>query len=128
METELLKTRYALLAPVLEERRLRLYVSAEALALGYGGRAVVATAPGVGRPTITAGCKELLAAGKRYAPEEGSGRIRKSGAGRKRTSETDKTLRTDLESLIEPVTRGDPESPLRWTSKSVRKLAEELQR
>jgi transposase len=128
METDLLKKRYALLAPVLDERRLRLYVGAEALALGYGGRAVVAQATGVSRPTITAGCNELLAAGTRHRPQEPSGRIRKPGAGRKRTSETDETLRTDLEGLIEPVTRGDPESPLRWTSKSVRKLADELQR
>jgi transposase len=117
-----------LLAPVLDERRLRLYVGAEALALGYGGRAVGAQATGVSRPTITAGCKELLAAGQRRPPQETSGRIRNPGAGRKRTSETDATLRTDLERLIEPVTRGDPASPLRWTSKSVRQLADERQR
>jgi transposase len=128
MESELLKKRYALLAPVLDERRLRLFVGAEALALGYGGPTLVSQATGVSRPTITAGCKELLAAGKRHPPPEASGRIRKAGGGRKRTSATDETLRTDLESLIEPVTRGDPESPLRWTAKSVRKLADELKR
>ena len=124
----MLKKRYALLAPVLDERRLRLFVGAEALALGYGGPTLVSQATGVSRPTITAGCKELLAAGQRHPPPEASGRIRRAGGGRKRTSETDKALRTDLESLIEPVTRGDPESPLRWTSKSVRKLADELKR
>jgi hypothetical protein len=128
METELLKKRYALLAPVLDERRLRLFVGAEALALGYGGPTLVSQATGVSRPTITAGCKELLAAGKRHPPPEASGRIRKAGGGRKRTRETDETLRTDLESLIEPVTRGDADSPLRWTSQSVRKLADELKR
>lgn len=128
METELIRKRYELLAPMLDERRLRLYVGAEALALGYGGTALVAQATGVSRPTIMAGCKELLAAGKRQPLQDASGRIRKPGGGRKRTVEADATLRTDLESLIEPVTRGDPESSLRWTSKSVRKLADELQR
>jgi transposase len=128
METESIKKRYQLLAPLLDERRLRLYVGAEALALGYGGTAVVSQATGVSRPTITAGCQELLAAGEIQPPPDASGRTRKPGGGRKRTVEADKTLRTDLESLIEPVTRGDPESPLRWTSKSVRKLADELKR
>lgn len=128
METELIRKRYELLAPLLDERRLRLYVGAEALALGYGGTALVSQATGVSRPTITAGCKELLAAGKIQPPQDASGRIRKPGGGRKRTVEADETLGTNLESLIEPVTRGDPESPLRWTSKSVRKLADELKR
>ena len=113
---------------MLDERRLRLFVGAEALALGYGGPTLGSQATGVSRPTITAGCKELLAAGKRPPPPEASGRIRTAGGGRKRTSETEETPRTDLESLIAPVTRGDPESPLRWTSKSVRTLADELNR
>jgi Rhodopirellula transposase DDE domain len=128
METALIKKRYELLAPLLDERRLRLYVGAEALALGYGGTSVVSQATGVSRPTITAGCKELLASGQSQPPPDASDRIRKPGGGRKRTMATDATLCTDLESLIEPVTRGDPESPLRWTSKSVRKLADALQR
>jgi transposase len=128
METALIRKRYELLAPLLDERRLRLYVAAEALTLGYGGTTLVSQATGVSRPTITAGCKELLEAGRNPLPLEVSGRIRKPGGGRKRTTDTDKTLCTDLESLIEPVTRGDPESPLRWTSKSIRKLAEELRR
>lgn len=128
METELVRKRYELLAPLLDERRLRLYVGAEALALGYGGISLVSQATGVSRPTITAGCQELLEASKSPRSQDASGHIRKPGGGRKRTLTTDETLRTDLESLIEPVTRGDPESPLRWTSKSVRKLADELQR
>jgi Rhodopirellula transposase DDE domain len=128
METELIRKRYALLAPLLDERRLRLYVAAEALALGYGGTALVSQATGVSRPTITVGCKELLAAGQSQPLPAAAGRIRKPGGGRKRTVEADATLRADLESLIDPVTRGDPESPLRWTSKSVRKLADELNR
>jgi transposase len=128
METELISKRYGLLAPLLDERHLRLYVGAEALALGYGGTALVSQATGVSRPTITAGCKELLAAGQSPPLQAASGRIRKPGGGRKRTVAADATLRTDLESLIDPVTRGDPESPLRWTSKSVRKLADELKK
>lgn len=128
METELIRKRYALLAPLLDERRLRLYVGAEALALGYGGTALVSQATGISRPTITAGCKDLLAAGQSPSLPAAAGRIRKPGGGRQRTVKADATLRTDLESLIDPVTRGDPESPLRWTSKSVRKLADELKR
>lgn len=128
METELIRKRYALLAPLLDERRLRLYVGAEALALGYGGTALVSQATGISRPTLTAGCKDLLAAGQSQSLPAAAGRIRKPGGGRQRTVKADATLRTDLESLIDPVTRGDPESPLRWTSKSVRKLADELKR
>jgi len=128
METELIRKRYTLLAPLLDERRLRLYVGAEALALGYGGTALVSQATGISRPTITAGCKELLAAGQSQPLPAAAGRIRQPGGGRHRTVKADATLRTDLESLIDPVTRGDPESPLRWTSKSVRKLADELKR
>jgi hypothetical protein len=128
METELIRKRYELLAPLLDEKRLRLYVGAEALALGYGGTALVSQVTGVSRPTITAGCNELLAARTSQPPQAASSRIRKPGGGRKRTVDADETLRTDLESLIDPVTRGDPESPLRWTSKSVRKLADELKR
>jgi len=128
METERFKKRFELLAPVLDERHLRLYVAAEAMTVGYGGISAVARATGVSRPTITAGCKELLDAKRIKPSEESSRRIRKPGGGRKRTASWDPTLLTDLEKLIDPVTRGDPESPLRWTSKSMRKLAEELKR
>jgi transposase len=113
---------------LLDGRRLRPYVGAEALALGYGGTFVVAQATGVSRPTITAGCRELLAAGQIRPLQEASGRTRKSGGGRKRTVETDETLRMDLESRIEPATRGAPESPWRWTSKSMRQVADKLKR
>jgi hypothetical protein len=111
------------LAPHLDERTRRLMAASEALALGRGGASAVARAAGVSRRAIGEGIKELSA-----APAGGAVRIRRPGGGRKRTSATDPTLRGDLERLVEPVTRGDPESPLRWTCKSVRKLAEELQR
>ena len=76
METALIRKRYELLAPVLDERRLRLYVAPEALTLGYGGTTLVSQATGVSRPTITAGCKGLLETGKNQLPLEVSGCIR----------------------------------------------------
>ncbi len=124
MELEAVRQRFAVLAPVLDERRRRLVAAAEALALGWGGVVGVARVTGVSRSAIQAGLAELRApAAKRPAPE----RVRRAGGGRKRTVDTDPTLRHELERLVAPVTRGDPESPLRWTSKSVRKLAAELQ-
>ncbi|MGO9312866.1 MAG: ISAzo13 family transposase [Syntrophobacteraceae bacterium] len=129
MEKGFITKRFKLLAPLLDERQLRLYVAAEALALGRGGISLTSQATGVSRPTITIGCKELLEPNAtETTPSAVTGRVRKPGGGRKRTIDLDQTLRNDLESLIEPVTRGDPESPLRWTSKSVRKLANELKK
>ncbi len=130
MERELIKKRFELLAPLLNERQLRLYVAAEALVLGRGGISVASQATGVSRPTITTGCKELLDQETKEAVASSSpaARMRKKGGGRKRTIEVDETLRSDLEGLIEPVTRGDPESPLHWTAKSVRNLADELKK
>jgi transposase len=129
MEKELIRKRFELLAPLLNERQLRLYVAAEALVLGRGGISVASQATGISRPTITIGCKELLDQEAKEAPASSRAvRARKKGGGRKRTIEIDETLRSDLEGLIEPVTRGDPESPLRWTAKSVRNLADELKK
>ncbi len=113
--------RFGRLAPVLDERARRLVVAAEAAALGRGGIAQVARATGVARDVIRAGIAELGAADR--LP---SGRIRQPGGGRKRTVDTDPTLWPDLERLVDPVTRGDPESPLRWSAKSLRTLAAEL--
>ncbi|MDA8139895.1 MAG: ISAzo13 family transposase [Desulfobacteraceae bacterium] len=129
MEKELIKKRFELMAPLLNERQLRLFVAAEALALGRGGISLASQATGVSRPTITMGCKELLdQEANESAKNSLAVRVRKKGAGRKRTVEVDETLRSDLEGLIEPVTRGDPESPLRWTAKSVRNLSDELKK
>jgi len=129
MEKELIKKRFELLAPVLNEKQLRLYVAAEALALGRGGISLAAQATGISRPTITSGCKELHDQEAKHSSQSPSlVRVRKKGGGRKRTIDIDETLRSDLEGLIEPVTRGDPESPLRWTAKSVRNLADELKK
>jgi transposase len=119
--TAAIAERFRRLAPVLDERARRLVVAAEAAALGRGGIARVARATGVSREVIRAGIAELGAA-ERLA----SGRIRRPGGGRKRTVDTDPTLWPDLERLVDPVSRGDPESPLRWTCKSLRRLAAEL--
>src|SRR5499433_3199051 len=116
-------TRFEMLTPFLNERTRRLFSAAEAAALGRGGITRVARATGVSRRAIAAGLAEL------HAPQTASThRVRRPGGGRKRTVQTDRTLQDDLEQLIDPMTRGDPESPLRWTCKSVRKLAEELRR
>jgi hypothetical protein len=111
----------------MDERTTRLWVAAEAKALGRGGIAAVTAATGIRDKRIWNGMRELAEI-QRYPPCQPAGkqRIRRRGAGRKPLTETDPTLLRDLESLIDPVTRGDPESPLRWTSKSARKLAAEL--
>lgn len=121
----MIKQRYSLISPFLDERQRRLYLAAEAKVIGYGGVSTVSRMTGVSRSAISAGYEDYD-----QAKEKGSspGRIRKEGGGRKRTAATDVTLKTDLEALIEPVTRGDPESPLRWTCKSVRNLSDELNR
>src|ERR1051326_8316663 len=113
-------TRFAMLTPFFTERTRRLFTAAEAAALGRGGITRVARATGVSRRAIAAGLAEL------HAPQTASPqRVRRPGGGRKRTGQTDRTLQDDRERLIDPVTRGDPASPLRWTCKSVRKWAEE---
>jgi Rhodopirellula transposase DDE domain len=120
IDIEPIRERFSAVAPFLDERGRRLVAAAEAFAAGYGGIAAVAMATGVAPSTIGRGLKEL-------AQDEPSERIRRPGAGRKRTIFKDPTLLSDLEALVEPTTRGDPESPLRWTCKSVRRLAQALQ-
>jgi transposase len=119
---ELIKQRYERIAGVLDERARRAVAAAEALALGRGGIAAVSRATGLSRKAIALGVRELRGEVPRAEP----GRIRRPGGGRKPLESQDPTLRADLERLVEPVTRGDPESPLRWTCKSVRRLAREL--
>jgi hypothetical protein len=116
--------RYQLISGILNERQRRLYLAAEAQVLGYGGISLVSRATNISRPVIHAGLKEL--AGLDLSNELEDGRIRRPGGGRKRTVLVDDTLQSDLEALLEPVTIGDPQSPLRWTTKSTRSLANEL--
>ncbi len=125
MDTASIGKRFNMLAPFLDERTWRLYVASEALAIGRGGISAVAEATGVARPTIAAGIRELQEPG---LPAKSGGSVRRRGGGRKRAAEKDPGMEEVLESLVEPVTRGDPESSLRWTCKSLRNLSDELGR
>src|SRR6266850_1067147 len=119
IDVEPIRERFLTVAPFLDERGRRLVAAAEAFAAGYGGIAAVAMATGMAPSTIGRGLREL-------AQDEPSDRVRRPGAGRKPAIIKDPTLVADLEALVEPTTRGDPESPLRWTCRSVRRPAEAL--
>lgn len=107
---------------MLTERSRRVWAASEAVAYGHGGIGLVERATGISRSTISRGIRELDAG----APLSGE-RTRRPGGGRTRTVDTDARLAADLDALVEPTASGNPESPLRWTSKSVRHLATELQ-
>ena len=124
---ESVRRKFAALRPVLDERARRQWAAAEAIELGWGGISTVAEATGMSRVTITHGIEEVRAR-RGSAEEEVTTRIRRAGGGRKPLIETDPELMQALESLVDPVTRGDPMSPLRWTCKSTHKLSEELRR
>jgi len=121
-----IRRKYRLLVPEMDERMRRQWAAAEARELGWGGISAVAIATGLSRPTIMAGFRELNQPAHERSAE--AVRVRRPGAGRRPVTETDPELLKVLESLVEPVTRGHPESPLRWTCKSTRRLAEELTR
>ena len=123
-----IQRRFRSLSPFLDERMRRLVAAAESEAIGYGGVSAVARATGVSRRAITEGFKELSRRRIAHKTPPVPSRIRRRGAGRKRTADKDPSLLEDLDRLVDPATRGDPESPLRWTCKSVRRLAKELQR
>jgi len=120
--------RFRSLSAFLDERMRRLVAAAQSAAIGYGGVSAVARATGVSRRAITEGMRELSQQKVSRESLPSQSRVRREGAGRKRTVDKDPTLREDLDRLVDPATRGDPESPLRWTCKSVRILAEELRR
>ena len=116
-----LRQNFQQIFPFLDEKLRRLVAGSEALTLGYGGIVMVARASGLSEPTVRAGMREI------GEPDVVPlGRIRRPGAGRKSVIEKDPTLLADLDGLIAPATRGEPECPLRWTSKSLHKLAAEL--
>jgi hypothetical protein len=117
--------RYQALAPVLDERSLRRFAAAEAKAAGHGGITVVARITGIGRNTIIRGIAELESGAADHATMKG--RMRRPGGGRKQLIATDKTLLPDLQKLVESATRGDPEAPLLWISRSVGNLTSALQ-
>ena len=115
--------RFKKLEIVFDERMRRLFSAAEASVIGHGGITLVAQATGVSRRAIHAGLDELASL---TISQNNNGRIRKEGGGRKPITATDSELLSALEKLVEPTTRGDPESPLRWTCKSLRTLSDEL--
>jgi hypothetical protein len=119
---EIIRGKFEALSPVMDERMTRLWVGAEAEALGEGGISIVEEATGMSRTTIRAGRDELRAGVDR----DDVVKVRRPGGGRPSIEQMHPEIIVDLEQLVDPVTRGDPESPLRWTSKSTRKLAEEL--
>ncbi len=117
---EWIEAEFAALLPHLDERQRRLAMAARARSLGHGGITVVARAGGVSAVTVSKGIAELEAG---EAPLD---RVRRPGGGRKSVTESDPRISAALLALVEPAQRGDPESPLRWTTTSTRKLAEEL--
>jgi hypothetical protein len=119
-----IQLRYEALDPVLDERSRRRFAAAEARAAGRGGVAIVSRITGVARSTINRGLAELDDDAPRDVAVR---RVRRPGGGRKMLIETDTTLLSDLQGLVEPTTRGDPQAPLLWTSRSLRNLAEALQ-
>ncbi len=121
-----IRRKYRALRVEMDERGRRQWAAVEARELGWGGITAVAHATGLSPTTITAGLRELDLPARQRAAE--SVRVRRPGGGRKPLTETDPGLMAALEVLIEPATRGDPESPLRWTCKSTRRLADELTR
>jgi len=123
MESEAaVATRFAAIAPHLNERQRRLWVGAEARVLGRGGVSLVARATGISRPTVYKALEEI------DAPPLADGRVRQRGGGRKRLQQTDPELAAALDALVDPDSRGDPMSPLRWTCKSTGQLALALTR
>lgn len=122
---ELINTKYNALMPLMDERMRRQWAASEATAYGWGGIEAIAQATGLSQTTIRKGQAEL--AERAAQPELAiAARLRCPGAGRKRKTEEHPELRKALEKLVDPVTRGDPESPLRWTCKSAATLAREL--
>ena len=117
-----LKIKLSGLLPELNERQRRLVVGAEAQSLGYGGIKILAEITGITPPTIRRGIQDLNAKNKPLQ------RVRQKGGGRKKATEKHPELKSILEEIVEPDTRGDPESPLRWTCKSLRNIADLLKK
>ena len=129
----LITEKHALLKGALDEQARRLWAGAEAKVLGRSGVSAVARATGMARSTVARGVRDLDSARQAKVTEQGAvasqrvaPRIRRVGGGRKKATEQQSGLIAALEALVSPSSRGDPMNPLRWTCKSVRKLAAEL--
>jgi transposase len=122
---EKIKAKYEHLRSYMDEKVIRLWAAVEAQSLGRGGVSRVAEATLLSRTTIYAGMSELESGGPAIEARS-HGKVRRAGGGRKKLKEKDPALLHDLDELLEPSTRGDPETPLRWTCKSTTKIAEEL--
>lgn len=120
-DTELISNRHKILAPLLDEKAHRLMIAAESKVLGHGGIGIVSKSTGVSRTTISKGLKEL-----KKPDLIDKSRIRREGGGRKKSIDKLPAIEKELDKLIEPALRGEPDSPLMWTSKSLRKLSAEL--
>ncbi len=121
---ESIRRKFDSLSHLMDERARRCWAAAEAMELGWGGVSAVSLATSMSRTTITEGIKQLRRGD--YTAPEADGRIRRLGGGRKPVTETDPELLGALERLVDPLSRGDPQSPLRWTLKSTQRLAREL--
>jgi transposase len=125
---EWIRQKYERMLPSLNERSRRCWAAAEAMSLGWGGVTTVARATGLTRKTIHAGIRHLESGEEGSEAARPPARCRRPGGGRRPTDEQQPGIVSALDALVEPTTRGDPESPLRWTCKSIRRLASELGR
>ena len=123
---ERIRQKFKSLSPVMDERVRRQWAAAEAPAVGWGGIATVVAATGMSHNTIARGGQELRERARKPRLRVANKRIRRIGGGRKSIIDANPSILESLEALVEPLTRGDPESPLRWTCKSTSRLAEEL--
>src|SRR5450759_6036787 len=118
------RQKYRSLSPIMDEKLCRRWAASEALALGWGGISAVAEATGLSPNTIRMGIAENRSSKADPNDPTNDPHVRRPGGGRTRLTQQDRTLLNDLEALVNPSTRGDPQSPLRWTCKSTRNLAE----
>jgi hypothetical protein len=122
----MIRNKFQMLNFAIDERTRRLWGATEAVAIGWGGISIVSTATGLAHTTLRRGVRELEGIASDDSEIDSPGKIRRSGAGRKKLVEADPEIYDALESLIDPVTRGDPVTPLKWTCKSTRRLSLEL--